>query len=131
MAKDVTEGDIRLGVGVMVDDDNEDEDRMAFDGSWYDEVGENDSNDDDVDGNDDDAYEGGVGSNAGDIGGQGTVDSLSWIRRSMMTLALRKETAESMGRRCTGMDTRSCGPMGDVGESMLYLILGARGLVVS
>lgn len=52
------------------------------------------------------------------------------MRRSMMMLALRIDTSLSRGCRCMGMETRSSGPIGDVGVLREYRIFGARGLLV-
>lgn len=56
--------------------------------------------------------------------------SLRVIRRSMTTLALRTDTSRSIGCKCSGIDTRSIGPMGVLGELIEYLSFGARGLLV-
>lgn len=52
------------------------------------------------------------------------------MRRSIMTLTARMDTAGSMGCKWIGIETRSFGPMGFGGESTLYRRRGMRGLEV-
>jgi hypothetical protein len=61
----------------------------------------------------------------GVVGGEG--GSRNRMRRSTMTLALRKTTVGSLGlgSRCMGIDTRSRGPVGVVGELTEYRMVGA------
>ncbi len=63
-------------------------------------------------------------------GVEGVGFSLRVIRRSTITLALRMDTSRSTGCRCSGIDTRSMGPMAILGEFTEYLSFGARGLLV-
>jgi hypothetical protein len=62
--------------------------------------------------------DGSVGVDGGDGG------SMNRMRRSMITLALRKDTPGSLGKRWIGMGTRSRGPTGVVGELTEYRIDG-------